>query len=96
MTAGSMADTPEPRYPGAPHLGTIKVMYVVAHDGGYEGYSLPYLAFSDLDQAIQWVKAQTEAFDIAEVPIYPELPTDQWWAVKEAWSPHTPHDKRTE
>ena len=50
-------------------------IYVIAHNGGYEGHSLPYLAFWDKAKALQWCQGQSEIFDVVEVPIFPELPT---------------------
>jgi hypothetical protein len=50
-------------------------IYVVARDWGYEGYGLPFLAFTDKDTAIAWCRSQSDCFDIAEVPIFPELPS---------------------
>ena len=55
------------------------MLYVVAHDGGYEGHSLPVLAFTELEAAKQWVAGQNEIFSIAEVPLYPELPCRPWY-----------------
>jgi hypothetical protein len=72
---------PESCYPGL-EPRTITKMYVVANDTG-EGHSLPYLAFSDLGRAIQWVESSGGAWSIAEVPIYPELPAKPWYQMEE-------------
>lgn len=58
------------------------VMYVVAHDGGCEGHSLPMLAFKNRKTALAWVAAQTEAFDVTEVPVYPAVPKGPWFRLE--------------
>lgn len=58
------------------------VIYVVAKDGGCEGHSLPMLAFKDKETALKWCASQTECFDVAEVPVFPELPTEPWFRLK--------------
>jgi hypothetical protein len=57
------------------------MIYVVAHDGGCEGHSLPFLAFNDRETALKWVQGQAECFSVAEVPVYPELPATTWFNV---------------
>lgn len=58
------------------------MIYVVAHDGGCEGYSLPVLAFDDREAAVRWVKAQAESYSIAAVPVYPEIPLKPWFQLE--------------
>lgn len=54
----------------------------MAHDGGYEGHSLPMIAFTDKETALKWCASQTESFDVAEVPVFPELPTEPWFRLE--------------
>ena len=54
-------------------------IFVVAHNGYCEGHSLPYLAFDDRETALAWAKSQHEAFSVAEVPLYPAIPTAPWY-----------------
>ena len=65
--------------PGEPTDTTI---FVVAHDGGCEGHSLPVLAFPNKTDAVLWCLGQSEAYDIAEVPIFPNLPSKPWFNVE--------------
>jgi hypothetical protein len=58
------------------------MIYVVAHDGGYEGHGLPVLAFQDRDTAMRWASAQTEPFSVVAVPIYPAVPAQPWFMVE--------------
>jgi hypothetical protein len=58
------------------------MIYVVAHDGGCEGHSLPYLAFGDRESALAWVAGQSEAWSVAEVPMYPEFPKAEWFRLE--------------
>lgn len=57
-------------------------LYIVAHDGGCEGYSLPILAFTNKADAIAWKKVQTESYSITEVPIYPNFPLAEWFRLE--------------
>lgn len=57
-------------------------IFVVAHNGGYEGHSLPMLAFSNKADAVLWCLSQTECYDIAEVPIFPNLPSKPWFRLE--------------
>lgn len=57
-------------------------LFVVAHDGGCEGHSLPLLAFRDKKTALKWCACQTELFSIAEVPVFPDLPSEPWWGIE--------------
>jgi hypothetical protein len=57
-------------------------IFVVAHNGGCESYSLPVLAFANKADAIRWCSGQDELFDIAEVPIFPNLPSKPWYKLR--------------
>lgn len=59
----------------------MKEIWVVAHDGGCEGHSLPYLAFEDRETAHRWVRAHGGSFSVAGVPIYPE-PEKEWFCLE--------------
>jgi hypothetical protein len=58
------------------------ILYVAAHDGGCEGHSLPLLAFTNRETAMAWAAAQSESYDITEVPIYPDVPKTQWFRLE--------------
>jgi hypothetical protein len=58
------------------------MIYVVAHDGGCEGHSLPMLAFMDRETAMKWVAGQDGCFSVAMVPVYPELPISPWYSLE--------------
>ena len=60
----------------------MKEIYVVAHDGGCEGHSLPVLAFEDKETALRWIKVQNETYSVAAVPIYPEIPRGVWYQIQ--------------
>ena len=57
-------------------------LFVVAHDGGCEGHSLPMLAFTTKEEALAWCKVQTEGYSVAEVPVYPDLPLAEWFRLE--------------
>lgn len=56
------------------------MIYVVAHDGGYEGYSGPVLAFKTKEEAAAAV-AIGDALKVFAVPEWPE-PAVPWFMVK--------------
>jgi len=60
----------------------MKSIFVVSHDGGCEGHSLGYIAFETSEKAFQWMAGQTEMFDVIEVPIFPELPSKEWFRLE--------------
>lgn len=62
-------------------------LYVVAHDGGCEGHSLPMLAFWDADDAFAWCDSQTDFYSVARVPIFPRLPTEPWFRLEKLTRP---------
>jgi len=57
-------------------------IYVVAHDGGCEGHSLPLLAFTNKDIALAWCRSQTDLYSVAEVPMFPAIPKEPWFRVE--------------
>lgn len=61
-------------------------IYVVAHDGGCEGHSLPMLAFRDKETALKWCRSQPGRYSVAEVPIFPELPACEWFHLEKVTS----------
>ena len=63
-----------------------RAIYVVAQNGGCEGHSLPYLAFNSLIEAQLWARAQSDAYSVARVPIYPAFPEGPWHSTKAAAS----------
>lgn len=60
----------------------MMAIYVVTHDGGCEGQSLPLLAFDDRGKAMQWVAGQSEAYNVTAVPVFPELPVKPWYNIE--------------
>ena len=58
------------------------MIYVVAHDGGYGGHSLPVLAFEDKASAFKWIDAQPECFSVVAVPVYPDFPAVTWFRLE--------------
>lgn len=58
------------------------MIYVVAHDGGCEGHSLPMLAFQDKETALKWCRSQTDSYSVAEVPVFPDLPEYEWFRLE--------------
>jgi hypothetical protein len=62
-----------------------KAVWVVAHNGGCEGHSLPLLAFANEADAVAWCRGQTEAFSVARVPVYPQLPVAPWFEIEAVW-----------
>jgi len=67
-------------------------LFVVAHDGGCEGYSLPLLAFTDKASALKWCKSQDGSYSVAEVPVFPELPAAPWYRVEPVTEGASPPD----
>jgi len=62
-------------------------IYVVAHDGGYEGHSLPVLAFEDRETAHRWASAQSESYSVAKVPVHPDVPEAPWYCLERDKAP---------
>lgn len=60
-------------------------IYVIAHDGGYEGHSPPLLAIPDRETALvalEFLRAGgTSSFELFEVPEWP-APPNKWWDTK--------------
>lgn len=54
-------------------------IFVAARDADMEGCSLPYIAFRTKDEALAWRGAQEYHYAITEVPIFPNLPTHDYW-----------------
>ena len=63
-----------------------KMFFVLARDGGSEGYSPPVWAFADHADAITaLVMAQAMAegtWRLFEVPLYPSMPRTPWYQLK--------------
>lgn len=57
-------------------------IWVLSRDGGCEGQSLGVIAFHSLDAARAWKAGQEGAWCIAEVPVYPEIPTKPWFSLE--------------
>lgn len=60
-------------------------IYVIAHDGGYEGYSPPIQAFHNLEEAkaaLALMNSGSASFDLFEVPVWPERATAEWFRIE--------------
>ncbi len=59
-------------------------IFVLAHDGGYEGHSPPVQAFTDeavARSALALLSAH-ETWNLFAVPLWPEPITEAWYNVK--------------
>lgn len=56
------------------------MIYVIAHDGGCEGYSGPMQAFETKEEAIAAV-AFGDGLVVFSVPVWPE-PSGPWYQIK--------------
>jgi len=43
------------------------------------------LAFANEADAVAWCRGQTEAFSVARVPVYPQLPVAPWFEIEAVW-----------
>lgn len=71
-----------PCHPSSSPMPRPKEIFIVAHDGGCEGYALPSLAFWTEDEAHKWAASQEGCYSVARVPIYPEFPSGEWFRLK--------------
>ncbi len=56
-------------------------MYVIAHNGGCEGYSPPIQAFQNLNEAKAALSLMGGCFELFEVPVWPE-PAMEWFRIE--------------
>lgn len=57
------------------------MIYVIARDGGYEGYSAPIQAFSTKEEALA-AAALGESLDVFAVPVWPEPTVSKWFDIE--------------
>ncbi len=60
-------------------------MFVIVHDGGYEGHSPPIMAFADLETAKSALVLMEGCCEIFEVPIWPSPALGKWWELEPVW-----------
>lgn len=60
---------------------TPTIIYVAARNGGYEGHSLPSMAFWNKREAFAWCDGQEGQWDVAEVPIHPAIQSKPWFMI---------------
>lgn len=59
-------------------------VYVIARDGGCEGFSAPVQATRSKEEAFRLaaLMSQTERFSVFEVPLWPQAQATEWFNVK--------------
>jgi hypothetical protein len=59
-------------------------IYVIAHDGGYEGYSGPMQASASREEAFRLAHLMSAggSFRVFKVPVWPEAQRVEWFRVK--------------
>ena len=61
-------------------------VWVIAHDGGCEGFSGPIQAFVDKDTATKGLRIMEAGGAIGvvlfEVPVWPNVQTADWWNIQ--------------
>lgn len=64
----------------------MTTVFVAAHDGGCEGYSAPFQAFTCKEDALMFVKhasaVGSESYQVFEVPVWPTLQETAWYNLK--------------
>lgn len=70
----------------------IYSVFVIAHDGGCEGWSAPVQAFLTLDEAkaAYGLMSQTTSFGVFEVPVWPHIARqgkfpEPWFNIEPVW-----------
>ena len=71
-------------------------IFVIAHDGGSEGYSPPVQAFLHEDEAFAAAALSGETYSVFSVPIWPVRAEKPWHAIQPlpiGGSAHSPKPK---
>jgi hypothetical protein len=64
----------------------MATIFVIARNGGHEGMSAPFQAFSDeelANTAVAHLRAGgSDCFEVFSVPLWPEQQTTEWYFLK--------------
>lgn len=68
-------------------MSAIREVFVIVHDGGYEGYSGPIQAFETLEEAKAGhrLMSQVESYHIFRVPIWPITNAESYVFLRPVW-----------